>query len=187
MTFTNTKIFSAVLAIMAFAITQSVIIGGQTAGASVKDNTDTNYHEAYIDEVITHVQTWPTVGVQDSSIAVGDTVSVPVTLSDSPSGLSGYFVEISVSDSDIAQLSGVEFPDFGMTSNVETSEYSMKIAAVDLFNLIENGDENSILATVNIVGMARGTSSVTVSVLKMDDDEGNRIVTQTTSGVVSVY
>ena len=114
-------------------------------------------------------------------------LSVLVTLSESPGGLSGYFVEISVSDSDIAQLSSVEFPDFGMTHNVETSEYSMKIAAVDFFNLIENGDENSTLATVSIVGMARGTSSVTVSVLKMDDDEGNHIVTQTISGVVSVY
>ena len=172
LTFTNTKIFSAVLAIVAFAITQSVIIGGHAAGASVKDNTDTNYHEAYIDEVITLIPTWPTVGVQDSSIAVGDTVSVPVTLSDSPSGLSGYFVEITISDSNIAQLSGVEFPDFGMTRNVETSDYSMKIAAVDLFNLIRNGDEDSTLAIVNIVGMARGTSLVTVSVLKMDDEEG---------------
>ena len=98
-----------------------------------------------------------------------------------------FLVEISVSNTGSAQLSGVEFPDFGMTRNVETSEYSMKIAAVDLFKLIENGDENSTLATVNIVGIARGTSSVTVSVLKMDDDEGNHIVTQTTSGVVSVY
>lgn len=187
MIFRNMKIFSAVLAVLAFAITQAVIPGGDIVGASFQDSSDQNYQGAHIKRLVTQAHAVPTVGLQDSGTSVGGTVSLPITLSHTPNGLAGYYLEVNVSDSSVAKLSGADFPAFGMTRNIGTSDSSMRIAAVDLLNVVNQGDENSTLATVNIVGMARGISLVTVSVLKMDDDDGNHVVTQAISGVVSVY
>ncbi len=128
------------------------------------------------------------IGAQDGShlylmiipgcLPVGETAPVPLVLGGAPAGLSGYHLEVKLSDSAIVAIEGVEFPNFGMDHESFEADSALRLAAVDLHRLVEAGAENIKLATLRVRGLATGESSVELRVLQMDDDTGNALSPQ---------
>ena len=119
-------------------------------------------------------------------VYAGELLSVPIVLSQAPAGLSGYDVRLTVVDPSIARLAGIDFPNFGLVREVEASEQHMRIAAADLMRVVEVGDAESTLATVTVEGTVKGSTSIRLSIIKMDDDSGDPMTPQVYSGTVTV-
>ena len=85
--------------------------------------------------------------VMDGVGSIGDLISVPIVLSQAHAGLAGYDIRLNVDDPSIARLASIDFPEFGLVHEVEAGEQRTRIAAADLFQLVEVGDTDSTLAT----------------------------------------
>lgn len=119
-------------------------------------------------------------------VSAGDLLLVPIVLSHAPAGLAGYDVSLSVADPAIARLAGIDFPDFGLAREVEASEHHIRIAAADLLRVVEAGDADSTLATVTVEGTGKGATLIQLSIIRMDDDSGDPMTPQVSSGTVTV-
>ena len=127
------------------------------------------------------------VSVQDGQAPVGGSVSIPIVLSEvEADGLAGYDIEVSISNSTIAEIASVDFPAFGITEATPPSGSLLSIRAVDTAGLVQAGATNVLLATLNIRGLLEGTTSVNISVTSLDDDLGNLIQTTVTPGSLAV-
>ena len=128
----------------------------------------------------------PTLVAQSTTAVVGETVSVPIVLSDVPSGLAGFDLAVTLSNSRVASITSVTFPDFGLTRRELVSGSEAHVRAVDLQRLIESGATNSTLATLSIKALRSGTSDISIQIARMDDDAGFPIQAQTLTGTISV-
>ena len=116
-----------------------------------------------------------TIDVDDACIMwLGFTATVSITLDQAPAGLSGYTMTVSLSNTAIAEITDVEFPNWApLTDHSALPADSFWMRAVDLNEEIEAGATNIDLGTLTIRGDAEGTCAITVAVSRMDDDSGN--------------
>lgn len=128
----------------------------------------------------------PTLDVQASTVAVLDTVSIPIVLSEAPTGVSGFDLDVTLSDPAVARISDIQFPGFGISEHEMLSSARARLRAVDSEDAVESGARNVVLATVGLQGLAQGTTSVTVRILRLDDDRGNAIQPEYTAGTLRV-
>jgi len=126
----------------------------------------------------------PVVNVGDGQVdAVGLTTTIDVTLSDAPNGLSGYNISISLSNPGIAEITSVTFPSWAtLHDNSTPPADSVWMKAVDLSDQVKAGDTNINLATLTVRGDSEGTTNITATVTKMDDDNGDPVNLSTTVG-----
>jgi hypothetical protein len=188
--FAQSRCIAASIAVIAFAMTQSIVWGGNEAVQAYAQEPASGYQAVYVDQMVSQLpaaRLVPSISAGDSSISVGNTVAVPAMLSYAPEGLAGFFIELGLSDSSVARISSVEFPGFGLTYDRPLSANSMKLAAVDLYHLIQGDATDSTLAMVNITGLTRGETSLQLHVIYMDDDSGGAITPEVISGMLSVY
>jgi len=127
-----------------------------------------------------------TLSAKAATFNVGETVSVPVSLSNAPDGLAGFEIVVSLSDGSVASISGVAFPGFGLTHYEMLSSSKVLLKGVDLKGLVESGAGKSRIATLKITGLKAGTTKAKVQVVTMDDDAGNPIAPQVRSRVLTV-
>lgn len=127
------------------------------------------------------------VEVGDRTVRAGGITSVPVMLTSAPGGLSGYLFEISVDDSNVARITDVDFPEFGLVAEAQSDGSRIRIAAADLFKLVEDGAANANLATISVEGLGLGASGLRISVLGMDDDAGMPLTPEAVAGAITVY
>ena len=52
--------------------------------------------------------------VEGRSGGVGETLSVPIILSEAPNGISGFDLMVTLDDSSVASITDAQFPDFGI-------------------------------------------------------------------------
>ena len=128
----------------------------------------------------------PTVTVQDSTAAVGQTVSVPIVLSDAMTGVAGYDLVVTLSNPNVANILGAEFPEFGLTAQDLLSSSEIRLRAVDLMNIIESGATNVTLETLILEGVKKGNTQVKLSLSTLDDDTGFPIGVEVVPGNLSV-
>lgn len=128
----------------------------------------------------------PTVTVQTSVVDAGQTVSIPIILSEAPSGFSGYDVTVTLSNSVVVDIVGADIPDFGLVQKNLVSTSEIRLSAVDLNGLISTGATNILLASVTILGIDEGQTTVNIQVTAMDDGGGYPINPQALSGTVDV-
>jgi PKD repeat protein len=118
---------------------------------------------------------------------VGQSLSLPIVLSQIPAtGLAGYDLEVTLSNSSVAKLTGAEFPNLGLTQQTLISSSRLRITAVDITNVLQGGAANATLATVKLDGLTEGNTTVSISVNSIDDEAGGQIQTQQVSGAVEV-
>lgn len=127
----------------------------------------------------------PTVTMK-GVVRVGSVAPVSIVLSHAPIGLSGFLMEFGVTDTDIAQIESVEFPEFGIARELESNEKLMRIAAVDLLKLVQPDADNVRLATLNIRGVMQGDTEVGLRIIRMDDDRGDPFVPRVIPGTITV-
>ncbi|MCI0441424.1 MAG: hypothetical protein L0177_20165 [Chloroflexi bacterium] len=127
----------------------------------------------------------PIINLQSGEVGVGESISMPVVLSVAPGGLAGYLIEVEMKNPAVASIVGVEFPSFGLTNQSQVGGTS-RLAAADLMRVIEVGDTDATLVTLNIQGLAFGTSEMEIRIIQMDDDKGNLVEASTLSGIIRV-
>ena len=95
-------------------------------------------------------------------------------LSSVPQGISGFVIDVSMGGT-IAEVLSVTFPPYGLAlTNPSTFPASIvSLSAADLTNIVQATTPGPIeLASLQVIGLAPGVTSVTVTVVSMDDDSG---------------
>lgn len=128
----------------------------------------------------------PTVTIQSGATDAGQTVSIPIILSEAPSGFSGYDVTVTLSNAVVANIVGADIPDFGLVQKNLVSTSEIRLSVVDLNGLISTGATNVLLASVTILGIDEGQTTVSIQINAMDDGGGFPINPQALSGTVDV-
>jgi hypothetical protein len=126
----------------------------------------------------------PVVRISDGQVdAIGSTTGINITLNEVQNGLSGYNLTISLSNTSIAEIISVSFPEWAaLHDNSTLPGDSVWIKAADLNDQIKSGTTNISLATLTIRGDSPGDTSIIAMVTKMDDDNGNPINPSTDPG-----
>ena len=186
-TLSNLRWPVAGLILISFMVIPSLLGNSQIASASSFSPFSTQWDANMVEgSIISSTVELPSyISFQDSDVYVGQTISVPIVLSSAYQGLAGYLVEVSMSNSGVAHISSAEFPSFGMTYQAQYEDYN-RFAAADLFRLVEDVDINSVIVTLNIMGLAQGTSDIEIRIVQMDDDDGNIMEPVIIPGTVTV-
>ncbi|MBV0900900.1 alkaline phosphatase PhoX [Haloarcula salina] len=126
------------------------------------------------------------VGLGSAAVGGGSTGSVPLTASSLPAGFSGARLTVSVSNPDIASITGVSFPDaLGLTeSSISDDGSSATIRVADVDTNVQSGAMDVELATLDVRADGGGTTDLTVEVNAMDDESGTAIEAETRDGLV---
>lgn len=131
----------------------------------------------------------PTVVVTDGTTAGDGTTTVGVVLTDAPDGLSGYYLELTVENPDVARVESAGYPDaFGLTSEPEIGSdgATVTLEAADVEGAVDPGATDVTLATVTVGGAAPGDVELTVEPRQFDADDGSAFSPATQSGTVTV-
>ena len=134
------------------------------------------------------------VTVASSTVAVGATTPLRVTLENATSGLAGFDMTAVITDPNVAEISGATFPPFGdagfdlilVTSTSPGT--SLRVATVDLAGLVEPGATGQHeLVTFDVVGVLSGRSTTLELIIRaLDDEDGNPIAATVQSATVTV-
>jgi hypothetical protein len=131
----------------------------------------------------------PTVAVTDGTTAADGTTTVGVVLTDAPDGLSGYYLELTVENPDVARVESAGYPDaFGLTSEPEIGSdgATVTLEAADVEGAVDPGATDVTLATVTVGGAAPGDVELTVEPRQFDADDGSAFTPATGAGTVTV-
>lgn len=134
------------------------------------------------------------VTVASGTVAVGATMSLPVTLENATSGLAGFDMTAVITDPNVAEISGATFPPFGdagfdLSLVTSTSPgTSLRVAIVDLAGLVQPGATGQHeLVTFDVVGILSGRSTTLELVIRrIDDEDGDPIAATVQIGTVTV-
>jgi hypothetical protein len=131
----------------------------------------------------------PTVRVVGETVETDGTARVHVVLTAAPDGLSGYSLELSLGNPDVAHVEGAGYPEsFGLTTEAEVGAdgRTVTLEAADLEGNVEPGASNVTLARVEIASEAAGETAVAVDDVRLDDDSGDPLDPTVRSGTVAV-
>ena len=128
------------------------------------------------------------IKVENANImGIGNTTSINITADVFPNGLSGYNLKISIANSSIAEIESIEFPSWAtLHTNSSLPSSTVWIKAVDLNKKIEENATNVTLATIKLKSKKEGTTSINVSITKIDDDNGYPIDVITKNATLQV-
>ena len=131
----------------------------------------------------------PTVNVNSATTTVDDTTTVDVVLTGAPNGLSGYYLDVTVEDTDVARITAASYPDrFGLTTDpaLDADGRTVTLEAADMEGTVAPGATNVTLATVEVASSAAGEIELTVEPRQFDTDDGDRLRPDTQGGVLTV-
>jgi hypothetical protein len=131
----------------------------------------------------------PTIVVTDATTAADGTTSVEIVLTSAPSGLSGYYLDLTVGNPDVARIEGAGYPNrFGLTSEpaVGSDGGTVTLEAADIEGAIEPGATDVTLATVTLAGAAPGEADLTATPRQFDADDGSAFTPATAAGTITV-
>ena len=128
------------------------------------------------------------IDVGDGQIdAIGATTTIDIFLNETPDGLSGYNLTVSLSDPDIAEIVSVSFPSWATIHTNSTLPADLVwIKTADLMDQVGIGATTINLAAVTLRGDAQGNTDIIATVTKMDDDSGYPINPTTDAGYLNV-
>ena len=131
----------------------------------------------------------PTVVVTDGTTTADGTTTVGVVLTSAPTGLSGYYLDLTVENPGVARIDSATYPDaFGLTTdpNVGSDGASITLEAADMEDAIEPGATDVTLATVTVTGATPGNVEIAVEPRQFDADDGSAFTPATQTGTVTV-
>jgi len=126
------------------------------------------------------------VDVQSMAVGNGATGTADLYAKSLPAGFSGAQVTITVSNPEVATITGVEFPDaLGLTeSSISNDGSSAMLRFADTNRNVQAGGHNVPVASLTIRGDSTGTTDLDVSVNQMDDESGQAIDAEARSGIL---
>jgi len=124
------------------------------------------------------------IRVESGSVATGDTVDVPVILSDAPKGLKSYKMTVSLVNGSVANIEGVTFAVFNNLARrvtIARDRKSVTFTAIDFASEVEAGAMGVTLAIVTFRGLSPGTSDIQVQLDELKADDGSDLTATTTT------
>lgn len=131
----------------------------------------------------------PTVSVSSATAAVDDTTTVDVVLTEAPDGLSGYYLDLTVDNPEVATVTSASYSDeFGLTTDptIDADGQTVTLEAADMGGSISPGATDVTLATVEVASQAAGEVELTVEPQQFDTDDGDRFRPETQPGVLTI-
>lgn len=128
----------------------------------------------------------PVLSLESGSIPFGGSVSLPISLSHAPEGLSGFRLTVRMDNPGVAEFVNMEFPDFGMIDFTVISDSEVRIAAADVNDLVQAGAIDILLGTLLISSLSEGFTNVSLVVDAMDDEIGNEITPIVSNGTLTI-
>jgi len=128
----------------------------------------------------------PVLIVDSVDILPGQSGTLQVVLSEAPNGVSGFRLDFTLNDPAVAEIVAVSLPNFGLIQTDMISSSHVTTIVADLNGLINAGDTNTTLSTLNILGTGTGSTQINVVVNTMDDDDGFSVAVPISAGTVSV-
>ncbi|MFB6163009.1 MAG: alkaline phosphatase PhoX [Halococcoides sp.] len=131
-------------------------------------------------------QPTPIVDVESVAIRSGTTASADVTASMLPEGFSGARLTVTVADPAVVEINSVAVPDdLGLTaSTVGQDGATATLTIADLNGAIQAGAIDRSLATLELSPGAAGTTDLSVTIDRLDDESGSAIDAEADRGVV---
>ena len=127
-----------------------------------------------------------TLALGEGRGAVGETISIPLTLYSANEGLCGFDLEVFLNGA-IAEITQVEAAHFGLTQVLGQLPASrIRIRAVDLDDLVSPGAKERVLAWLKLRGKAPGKTTLRLSLRAMDDEEGKTLKPRLVFGKVKI-
>lgn len=115
------------------------------------------------------------VFIESKPVSQGEEAEVVLKLDSAPKGLAGYEMVITLENGEVADIIRVEFPEWAKLSDSAIENDTARLKAVDLDDKVKPGATNVELASILFGNTKPGESSIKISVIRMDDDEGNPI------------
>lgn len=127
-----------------------------------------------------------TLALGEGSGAVGETISIPLTLYSADEGLSGFDLEVFLNGA-IAEITEVKTAHFGLAQVLGRLPASrIRIRAVDLDDLVSPGERKKVLAWLKLRGKAPGKTTLRLSLRTMEDEEGKALKPRLVFGEVKI-
>lgn len=128
--------------------------------------------------------------VTDSTVEPGTTATHRIALTDAPDGLAGFAFTLELSG-DAATVSNASYPDaYGLTTEPIRSAdgRSVTVEAADLTDEVTPGATDVTLATVevNATEAATGSTTLRVTDVQVDADDGSRVDPALEAGTLTV-
>ena len=133
------------------------------------EGVETFIVEAFLDASIASVRVLPGPG------SVGGALDVDITIDTGSGGLAGFIIDISIVDASVAKITNVFFPpELGLNQfdPDPVNGPAVQISAVDLGDAVKGGALDVRLATIQLEGLAVGTTVIDVDIMQLDDDKG---------------
>jgi uncharacterized repeat protein (TIGR01451 family) len=119
---------------------------------------------------------------------IGDSTSVNLVYDSAPAGLSGYSINVNVSDPTVAIISGVSFPGWAtIKDNTTLPSSSCNLKASDLNEQVQAGATSIPLANLTIKGLKAGSTTIAATVVRMNDDNDARLTPTVQPGTFTVH
>ncbi len=133
------------------------------------EGVETFIVEAFLDAAVASVRVLPDPG------SVGMSSNVDITIDTGSGGLAGYIIDINIVDASVAKIVNVFFPpELGLNQfdPDPVDGPTVQITAVDLGDSVKGGALGVRLATIQLEGLAVGTTAIDVEITQLDDDKG---------------
>jgi PGF-CTERM protein len=128
-----------------------------------------------------------TVSVNNATIDSDETTLILVLLDEAPEGLSGYNITVSLSNTEVANITEVTFPDWAALHDAsDLPGDSVTMNAIDLNEEIGLGATSIELGQITIQGIAAGESDIFIEIISMDDDDGLQMSPEIEAGLIVV-
>jgi hypothetical protein len=120
---------------------------------------------------------------------VGEETTVYLVLDSAPEGLSGYNVNLTLSNSSVAQITNITFPAWAADMNAivpGVAGQKILVKASDVNNNVGTGATNIALAAITVKGLALGSATISLSSPNFDNENGSDIPVTLTSSAIAV-
>lgn len=121
---------------------------------------------------------WLEVEGSDTSITVGEEVSIRLCASGLVTGLAGFILTVSAQNGNVVEFTAVEFP-FGLYLSSSIPDSTLKIQAADLADLVPRDTESALLATLKILAKSSGSTLLLIPEYALDDEDGLPVTLKT--------
>jgi hypothetical protein len=115
------------------------------------------------------------ISIKSPMVNQGMEARAIIILDSAPKGLAGYDMIVSLKSGEVADIVRVEFPEWAKLSDSSITDGSIRLKAVDLGDMVRPGATNIVLATIIFGNTKQGESLIELTVVRMDDDDGNPI------------
>jgi len=110
-----------------------------------------------------------------ANMDVGENVPVSFNLTSADAGISGFNITLAVSDPAVVSIAGFSFADWVMLpANSSPDLQDVFVTGVDLNQQVQPGGESFMLFTIDLVGNAAGSATLTLTPRRIEDDLGGR-------------